>query len=186
MVFLLKSRNALPHTRLELYNYASPRAGNKAFADFMNNLEIPTARVVNKDDFFARLFPPLMGYYHHHNELFISDNGTGGVTARFCTTEFYEDPDCAQGRGSALLIKQPLALFTDHLTYFGIDASKCLFENPLEFFLQFAWPLRQRISPRLLEQVPKFAINTNFLLDVRYLATVGIRNLYKVANELYL
>jgi len=181
MMFLLKYRNAFPRTAFELYTFGQARSGNKAYADFMNNLTIPIARVVNEGDVVVRVNPAVLGYYHHQNELFLTDDGSGIQTAHYCSIEYYEDPNCGQARGPARLLAQPFLFAIEHAVYFGIDPAKCLFENPLEFLLQYAWPLRPVIPKKLLEQVPTFAVNTSAVLEFRHLVTAGIRNLYKVA-----
>lgn len=44
--FLLLYLDQFPGCTYELYTYGEPRVGNKAFADFMNNQTITTARTV--------------------------------------------------------------------------------------------------------------------------------------------
>jgi len=183
MLFLLKYRNPLPRTTFGLYTYGQLRTGNKAWADFMNNLTLPVARVVNADDVAPRTNPAALGYYHNHNELFLSDDGYGNRTARYCSTEVYEDPTCAPSSGSSLLYSQLFSLYAGHLVYFGIDSSQCLFENPVEFAMQAIWPIRHLIPKALLEQLPHFAVNTTLLLELRQFVTAGIRDLYKTASK---
>lgn len=44
--FFLEDTKRFPKTKYELYTYGEPRVGNYAFADFMNNQNIVSARVV--------------------------------------------------------------------------------------------------------------------------------------------
>jgi len=184
MLFLLKYHNAFPLTSFELYTYGQGRTGNKGYADFMNSLPIPMIRVVNGDDLFVRFIPAALGYYHHHNEFFINDDGRGNWTGRYCSTEFYEDPDCGQSRGPSLLLSQSLFFGIEHLVYFGIDTTRCLAENPLEYLMQFIWPVRKWVPEALLKEIPSFTTNTTAVLDFRYLVNTGIRKLYYIATKL--
>lgn len=44
--YFFHSTEQFPNTKIEVYTYGEPRNGNKAYVDYMNNLEDMTARVV--------------------------------------------------------------------------------------------------------------------------------------------
>lgn len=46
--FFIDINSQFPGSTTELYTYGEPRVGNIAFADYFNNLDILSARCVNK------------------------------------------------------------------------------------------------------------------------------------------
>lgn len=140
-------------------------------------------RVVNQDDVVPRVAPAALGYYHHHNELLLKDDIYGTTTAHYCSTDFYEDPNCGQARGFSRILAQAFIFPIDHLVYFGRDPGKCVFENPSEFLLQYFGELRSYIPLPLLEQFPKFSANTSVFLELRQFIKTGVRNLYNLASK---
>jgi hypothetical protein len=91
-----------------LYNFGSPRVGNRAFADYIAKI-VPTAyRITNKADTVPHLPDTLMGFHHIAQEVW------------WHTTKEYkicdmsgEDPSCENSR---LIWSIP-----DHLDYLGIN-----------------------------------------------------------------
>jgi len=141
-LYLIKVKNVFPENSLSLFTYGQPRAGNKAFADFINTLGIPVARVTNRADIAVHGSPALLGYVHHQNELFLdSEKGI----QRYCNVGVYEDPTCSNSYG-------PLYTPVDHLYYFDLQATTCLEADPYNFALQILLPLQSLIP--LLSPTP--------------------------------
>jgi len=183
MLFLLKYWNIFPEVDFELYTYGAPRVGNKAFVDYINNLSMPVARVVNGKDAAPQLFFASLGYVNYHNELYLTNDGHGHQTARFCSTEFYEDPNCSQGIGLAHgLYAVLVTLIIDHLTYFGINVAECGLTNPIEFIMQLIYPIQPYIPIPILEKLPKFPIRSELLLEWKQFTESGIKELLNTAS----
>ncbi|OXA43133.1 lipase [Folsomia candida] len=129
-VYFMTSLNQFPFTNYALVTSGQPRAGNVAYADYMNFLNIPMNRVVARADIVAHLFPvsvPLLFgeyYVHHGQEVWIN-----GEEINFCSKRVYEDPNCSNSLG-------PVYSVLDHLQYFDADLTVCyLVEGWLEIDL---------------------------------------------------
>jgi len=179
LMLLLKYRNLFPHTRFELFTYGSPRVGNRAYANFMNNLTIPVARVVNDDD-LTLIFPAALGYTHYQNELFINDDASGNITARYCSTDYYEDPACAHSRP---FLRFLFEIGMDHGVYFGIDGSECGFKDAFAYLVELLLPIYSYLPKAIVTALPRLSITTEIVQEIRTFFNAGIRNVYKIASN---
>lgn len=84
-----------------LLTFAQPRAGNVAFARYLNNLAIKMGRVVVKADMVPHLPPVsvagtkvfLDNYVHHAQEIWIT--GKEMEELKVCSNDVLEDPECS-------------------------------------------------------------------------------------------
>ncbi|XP_035716685.1 lipase-like [Folsomia candida] len=126
-VYLMTSLDQFPDTNYVLITYGQPRTGNMEYANYMNALPIPMARVVSGADKVPHIqiipkyvlgmlnLPTGIMYVHHGQEVWLSDN-----EIYYCSKQVYEDPDCSNsvGRNYHLL---------DHLHFFDVNYSLCIF-----------------------------------------------------------
>jgi hypothetical protein len=149
-LFLFKQNDVFLDKAFELYTYGQPRLGNIAFANYINALPIPVARVTNRADIFPHLaYPAILNYIHYGNEVFIKDG-----LVRNCSNVRYEDPTCSNSQG-------PVYSALDHFSYFGADWTLCITQDPINFALQLLLNLHSLIPSDLVEalraQVPDFS-----------------------------
>ncbi|KAJ2068354.1 hypothetical protein GGI08_000911 [Coemansia sp. S2] len=92
-------------SRMELYTYGQPKCGNKAFAQYMDNLGIPTFREVNRGDIVPHLPSDYTRYVHFGNEVWFTFSGKTVL--------------CKSGKYSSCSASlSPLSYsFSDHTTY---------------------------------------------------------------------
>ncbi|KAJ9065760.1 hypothetical protein DSO57_1016321 [Entomophthora muscae] len=76
--------------KVQVYSYANPRVGNRAFANHIESLNVPVIRYTILNDLVSQLPPKNMGYIHTGIEYFSSKS-----TLTKCSLEFDEDPSCA-------------------------------------------------------------------------------------------
>lgn len=106
---------ALPWTQMELYTYGQPRSANVVFNKWFSEQPIGSARVVYAADIVPHLMPISLGYYsHHHNEVWLTTNGT--IVP--CRKSVLEDRDCSY----AVPFKS--LSIRNHNLYFGIVMGK--------------------------------------------------------------
>ncbi|KAJ2502411.1 hypothetical protein GGH96_001074 [Coemansia sp. RSA 1972] len=94
-------------SRVQLYTYGQAKVGNDVFADYMDNLNAPMYRVVNKGDIAPHL--PLVGnMVHFGTEIWLTANGQSTV--------------CKKGDYSKCSESLPAIdyNFLDHSTYPGL------------------------------------------------------------------
>jgi len=112
----------LPHLNYVLITFGEPRAGDRAFADYINRQNLTSARVVNELDIVPHLLTTSLGFAHHLTEFWTQN----GVTSA-CNMRDYEDLTCSAS--------QPSESFNsiDHLTYFGTSIGlNCIGESPIK------------------------------------------------------
>jgi len=107
ITFYLLSHD-LPNLNYVLITFGEPRPGDRAFADYINQQNISTARVVNELDMVPHGIAVSVGFVHHLAEFWTRH----GVT-RICNLRDYEDVTCSAS--------QPSQSFNgiDHFNYLG-------------------------------------------------------------------
>ncbi|KAJ3506918.1 hypothetical protein NMY22_g17096 [Coprinellus aureogranulatus] len=112
----LTLKGAFPSTEVRTYSYGSPRVGNEAFAEFVNNLfGLSAHRVVHGNDGVPTMIPSRLGYHHHGVEYWQHSKPPSNSTTVQCDMSG-EDPRCSvsvPSRGITLA----------HTNYFGILVS---------------------------------------------------------------
>ncbi|KAJ9051897.1 hypothetical protein DSO57_1039475 [Entomophthora muscae] len=91
---LLRSRRE--PRRIEVISYSNPRVGNRAFADYLESLNIPITRYTNQNDLVSFLPGRKQGYVHAGVEVYGS-RVNGQYILRQCSQEYDEDPTCVLG-----------------------------------------------------------------------------------------
>ncbi|KAF9451154.1 alpha/beta-hydrolase [Macrolepiota fuliginosa MF-IS2] len=106
-----------PNKTVRTYSYGAPRAGNKDFAMFVNEMFGENAyRVVHGNDGVPTIIPTALGYYHHGIEYWQYTYPVSEETTRACAPDG-EDPTC-----SACISSR--GINPAHWTYFGILATR--------------------------------------------------------------
>ncbi|KAJ3535796.1 hypothetical protein NMY22_g6327 [Coprinellus aureogranulatus] len=112
----LTLKGAFPSTEVRTYSYGSPRVGNEAFAEFVNNLfGLSAHRAVHGNDGVPTMIPSRLGYHHHGVEYWQHSKPPSNSTTVQCDMSG-EDPRCSvsvPSRGITLA----------HTNYFGILVS---------------------------------------------------------------
>ncbi|KAI0759597.1 lipase [Trametes elegans] len=65
----------LPQTTVRFVGYGMPRAGNQAFADFVDALPISVTHINNQEDIVPILPGRFLGFHHTSGEVHIQDSG---------------------------------------------------------------------------------------------------------------
>ncbi|WAR20408.1 LIP1-like protein [Mya arenaria] len=101
-------------SRVSLYTYGMPRAGNKKFA-YLHDKRIERSwRIVHYKDIVARIPPRITFAYHHGREIYYpSPNMT--ITSKYVECQGNEDKECS--RGQKLDFKNGTEY---HISYFNI------------------------------------------------------------------
>ncbi|KAG2017474.1 lipase [Coprinopsis cinerea AmutBmut pab1-1] len=99
--------------KVRTYSYGSPRAGNRVFADHIQELFGERAhRVVNSNDGVPTMIPRRLGYHHHGVEYWQNGKPMCGDTTLQCDPDG-EDPKCSASIPSK-------GVNMAHTRYFGI------------------------------------------------------------------
>jgi len=115
----------VPSHRVFLYNFGSPRVGDKLYANNHDRLVPNSFRVVHYKDIVAHIptrSPSLDPPHHHKTEIFYPMNMTPSSNYTVCIDD--EDISCTDRWASMTLYRKCLANFSAcrriHVTYFGI------------------------------------------------------------------
>ncbi|KAE9401608.1 alpha/beta-hydrolase [Gymnopus androsaceus JB14] len=105
-----------PQCQVMTYSFGSPRTGNKAFAEYVNEtLGENSFRVVHTHDRVPTMIPQSLGYHHHGIEYWQSDEPAIPDNIVRCEAHG-EDPNCS--------LQIPSSGVNDaHITYLGILAT---------------------------------------------------------------
>ncbi|RKP39785.1 Alpha/Beta hydrolase protein [Dimargaris cristalligena] len=98
-------------SKLRVFTYGEPRVGNIKFAQYYDSLNIPTRRVVNKNDMVPQIPPKTLGYAHHGSEVWIRPSDGVAITCPGALPK--ENQSCSDGI-STLKWSIP-----DHLLYWS-------------------------------------------------------------------
>ncbi|KAJ9066611.1 hypothetical protein DSO57_1007953 [Entomophthora muscae] len=91
---LLRSRR--DPRRIQVIAYSNPRVGNRAFADYLESLDISITRYTNDNDLVPHLPGRKQGYVHAGVEVFGAERGRGHRLHQ-CSQNYDEDPNCSLG-----------------------------------------------------------------------------------------
>ncbi|CAD5223964.1 unnamed protein product [Bursaphelenchus okinawaensis] len=91
------------------YNFGSPRVGDEHFAKIFEKLLPDYYRVVHAQDTITTVYPTLLGYSHHHTQIWYNNNMTYGDRYIECFGE--NDMRCP--------VRASLDMF-DHRHYFNV------------------------------------------------------------------
>lgn len=117
----------VPPKQIVLYNFGSPRIGDKLFAFYHDGLVPSSFRVVHYEDIIVHF--PTMTYfsgtpYHHKSEIFYSTNMTKDFKYRFCKAD--EDDTCSNHGFTWKCFSSiyPKTCINMHRYYFGMKLSE--------------------------------------------------------------